>query len=219
MLIVFSITIIFILLIIVILILYKNREYFKNTDFNIYLISLEKDVERREKILKYIEPDIIFSVDGSTLDRELLIKNGKLDTNSKLKLGEIGCYLSHINLIDKSLNSEKYTIIFEDDVKIESDTINKISKIINDAPKDFQILCLGYNYYEEYSEFSEIKYLFGSQAYVINPRNINRDDLKKFFPINEPYDIVLPRNLKTYIVIPKLVELQENSISNTQGIN
>ena len=49
---------------------------------------------------------------------------------------------------------------------------------------------------------------------------MTKEKINKLFPIKKPYDIILPITFKTYIVIPKIVELNEKfgGISNTQGI-
>ena len=187
-------------------------------DINIYLVSLEKDKERRESL--NIIPDYTYAVDGSKLDIDKLKSENILTKDCTLSKGEIGCFLSHIHLLNKVVDTGKYTLILEDDAKVPEDLIEKIIKTIKTAPGDFDILFLGYNYYEEYTTFKQINYLHGAQAYLINPKNMNKEKINKLLPISKPYDLILPIFFKTYIVIPKIVELHEKfgGISNTQSI-
>jgi len=187
-------------------------------DINIYLVSLEKDKERRKYL--NIKPDYTYAVDGSKLDIVKLKNENILSKDCKLTKGEIGCFLSHVHLLNKAIDTGKFTLILEDDAKVPEGLIEKIINTIETSPKDFDILFLGYNYHEEYTTFKQINYLHGAQAYLINPKNMTKEKIKKLFPIEKPYDVVLPVTFKTYIVIPKIVELNEKfaGVSNTQGI-
>lgn len=190
----------------------------KECDFlNIFVVSLEKDNLRREKL--DINPSYIYAINGQYLDIDKL-KNDGIVINNKLTKGEIGCYLSHIHMLKKALESNKQVLIIEDDAKIEVDTFQKI-KALKDIPEDWDILFIGYNYYEQFSinEFNKIKYLHGAHAYLVNNKNITIEKINSLLPIDKPYDIILPIKLKTYIVKPKIIELGDfGHISNTQGI-
>ena len=186
-------------------------------DFNVYLISLEKDKERRDNL--NVKPDFIYAVNGHELNIDELKKNGTIIQDCKLTKGEIGCFMSHIELLKKSLKSDKYVLILEDDAKIEDDTFDKIHITLETAPKDFDILFIGYSYYEDYSTFKHINYMHGAQSYIVNPKNITLDKINSLYPFDKPYDVIVPKKFKTYVVIPKIVELSKFSgHSNTQGI-
>ena len=187
-------------------------------DIKIYLVSLEKDEERRKYL--NIKPDYTYAVDGSKLDIDNLKKENIISKDCTLKKGEIGCFLSHVHLLNKVVDSNNYTLILEDDAKVPDDLIDKIINVIENSPKDFEIIFLGYNYYEEYYTFKKNSCVYGTHACLINPKNMTKEKINKLFPIKKPYDIILPITFKTYIVIPKIVELNEKfgGISNTQGI-
>lgn len=189
-----------------------------NDFLNIFVVSLEKDYKRREKL--GIIPDYIYAVNGHELDIDEMKKDGIININNKMTKGEIGCYLSHIHMLKKALESKKQVLILEDDANIEVDTFQKI-KALKDIPEDWDILSIGYNYFEEFSinSFNKIKYLHGTHAYLVNNKNITIEKINSLLPIDKPYDISLPIKLKTYIVKPKIIELGEfGGISNTQGI-
>jgi glycosyl transferase family 25 len=184
---------------------------------DIFLVSLPKDDIRRKNL--GIKPDYTYAVDGSTLDIDKLKKDGIISNNNTLTKGEIGCYLSHVHLLKKALNSKKPVLILEDDAKIEVDTLNKIKKVIENPPKDWDLIFLGYNYYEEYSTFKQINYLHGTHAYLINTKNLTKAKIDSLLPIEKPYDVILPIKFKTYISQPKIIQLGEfGGISNTQSI-
>ena len=66
-------------------------------------------------------------------------------------IGEIGCYLSHYNVIKEVMDNtdmaDDYTVIFEDDVdfdgKVLHEEINNIIKKINNNDIDFDVISLG----------------------------------------------------------------------------
>ena len=104
-------------------------------EYDIFVVSLEKDYKRREKL--GIIPDYIYAVNGQHLDIDELKKDGIININNKMTKGEIGCYLSHIHMLKKTLETNKQVLIIEDDAKIEADTFQKIKELKDNIP-DFQ---------------------------------------------------------------------------------
>jgi glycosyl transferase family 25 len=138
--------IIFFLILFIIYFLYRKNssEYFNNLDLNlndlaINVMNLKKDIKRKEimktQLDKYnLQYEIIEAVDGSLLDIEKL-KQDKLIkiTDSELKKGQYGCYLSHINIWKKFIESDKkYCLVLEDDVKLCEDFSYKLNNLIFD---------------------------------------------------------------------------------------
>lgn len=181
----------------------------------IYLISLDKDVKRREKLTD-VNPVLTFAVNGKDLDVDKLKEDGIVSVDCKLKKGEIGCYLSHIYMMNRALETGKSVLIIEDDVKLSQTEINQIKDVNVDA----DVVCVGHNYYrEEYFTTKPITYLHGMHAYIFNSYNVSNEKMRQFFPIKEAIDVVLPTILSVHVVEPKIVELGEfGHISNTQGI-
>jgi len=200
----------FIIILIIVLYFFTKR---KNID--VYLVSLDKDVERRNNILSKINVDYIYAVDGRKLNLDSL----QIE-NKNLKKGEIGCYMSHVHLLYKSLESSKNNIlVLEDDVEISKNTFSKIQNAIKNAPKDFEILFLGYNYHENH-DYESVSNVYGAHGYIINNKNITKEKIDRLFPIMYPLDIALPKFFKSYIVKPKIIELNNTfkNTSNTQSI-
>jgi hypothetical protein len=184
----------------------------------VFLVSLEKDKERRDNL--GIIPDYIYAVDGSKLDIDKLKADNILSKTNTLRKGEIGCYMSHVELLKKAIQQEdKYVLILEDDAKIEPDTFGKINELLKDVPDDAELIFIGYNYYETY-KYQKSIYLHGTQSYIVNVRNLNLDKINKLYPIEKPIDTIIPKHFVTYIILPKIVELSKYaSYSNTQNIN
>jgi glycosyl transferase family 25 len=108
-----------------------------------YVINLKKDVERKETIKKHFkEHDISFNifeaVNGLDLDLEKLRAEKTLkDKERPLTKGEIGCYLSHIEIWKKFLSSDKkYCLIFEDDVQLCENFKKKINVTLRELDKN-----------------------------------------------------------------------------------
>ena len=219
---VFHISLIIIILIILICtskyktILKFIKENF-NDDIDIYLVSLDKDIERRNEL--NLKVDYTYSFDGSQLDLEKLKTDGIIDKSCKMTKGEIGCYLSHVHMLKKSLTQNKKILVIEDDIKTEKDTFDKINKVLKIAPKDFELLFIGYNYYEKY-EFENNNLVHGTQSYIVNTKLLTEEKINKLYPIKEPIDVTLPKVFKCYITVPKIIELSAKfgGISNTQAI-
>ena len=53
-----------------------------------------------------------------------------ITNNCSLKNGEIGCFLSHVHLLNKSLKNDNLTLIIEDDIDITNQNLEQIQQII-----------------------------------------------------------------------------------------
>lgn len=209
--------------------IYKSEEHFEN-EIPVYLISLEKDIERRNNLLKYVTPDQYSSVNGNKLLPIKTLKERNILEREDLKKGEIACYLSHYNIFDKIKNyNHSYSIIIEDDVEFDiKKNTNIIKDLVNNAPLDWEIIFIGHNYYEKQDQddhtfneytFKKIKLVYGAQSYIINNKAIY-SKMHKLLPVKGPIDIILPSIFTSYIIEPQLTKLSKfGGISNTQGIN
>lgn len=112
-----------------------------------YTINLKRSLDRRvyvnselEKI-SFVENKYIEGVDGNLLSEEDLNLFGQKKAKRRygriLKLGEIGCTLSHRRCYQALLESqEKATIIFEDDIIIRNRDKSIWEKIFKNLEKD-----------------------------------------------------------------------------------
>lgn len=212
----------YIILFLILLLLLYNFKYIDNfinssDKLEIYLISLEKDISRRNLLYKQIQPDFYYAINGKDIDN-----NGI----SNLTRGEIGCYLSHMYMLKKVLTAKSdIVLILEDDAKLilNTETTENILEISKNAPTDWELIFLSYNYYEPTEptneKYKKITKIHGTQSYIVNKKNINIEKINKLLPIVEPIDITFPKKFKSYIYFPKIFDLSEyGNFSNTQNI-
>lgn len=116
----------------------------------IYLVSLQSDIKRREKLEKifpkyYKQFHIINAVDG----RELGVKEYFKKTshffkyyNRMMSPSELGCSLSHLNIMEDFLDSDEETaLVLEDDVTGSDIDIDRIIKLSKKIPADSLVIC------------------------------------------------------------------------------
>lgn len=182
-----------------------NKEAFvipPDINVDIYVISL-RHADRLQHITEQnrklstdgsIKMEIFDAVKGDKLDIDDLTKSGVLDKSMQphdnAKKREIGCYLSHYKMYEKikaeSNKYRQYTIIFEDDIKILTDTfiddVKSALQKLTDNNIDFDMLFLGTlsnNYGEQaidniYYTDKSVNTLAGAHAILINNRNIDK---------------------------------------------
>jgi glycosyl transferase family 25 len=113
-------------------------------------------------------------------------------------LGAIGCYLSHIKLWQKLINSEDNTmLIFEDDIELNFSKLNEINLFLQNVTStqpDWDFIFLGYTKPLMFSNdlcnknICQIKDItFCTHAYIINKKGAKKL-LDKAFPIVHQID-------------------------------
>jgi len=213
---------------------YKVNETFIETsnELPIYIVSLEKSKDRRELLYKDINPEFYYAVHGHHIDKNKI----DIDKSNTMTKGEIGCYLSHIHMLQRAYISAPDTskvLILEDDAKLlitdKKKLMHDINKITEALPNDWELLFIGHNYYETNGDTIEIensdykvkpvKMIYGTQGYLVNTQTLTLDKINKFYPITSPYDITVAKILKSYILEPKIIELSEyGGRSDTQRV-
>jgi GR25 family glycosyltransferase involved in LPS biosynthesis len=218
-----------------------NENFEDSNTLDIYVITLGKK-ERLENIKKQQQKinnkiEIFDAVNGKNLDindlktNNILAYDNKLSENYNNKMGEIGCYLSHLNIYKKikKENKKGYTVIFEDDFSINSDNlINNLKNgidILNSKNIDFDYLFLG-NLKDNHGEnISDNLYyldkninLWGTHAYIINNKNIDKiiDKLNIIrIPIDNSIEKLSFDNVfNTITIYPNLV-IQNGELKST----
>jgi GR25 family glycosyltransferase involved in LPS biosynthesis len=136
-------------------------------DFHSYVINLDKNTERLEKIQKeYNETDL--KIVPLQRYKAVLGKNVNMDdwlsleTQKELKdvetrkyrqytyqltTGAVGCFISHYELAKQLTKDDRtnHYLILEDDAYIDSsNSFEKIQKYCNKAPDDWDIILFGY---------------------------------------------------------------------------
>ena len=167
---------------------------FNKVDIDCFVITMQtpermKNIKENQSKVKF-NIKIFDAVDGAKIDvnsiTDPIIEDSFKNDTSKIRKREIGCYLSHYNLykkIESESDANGYTIIFEDDFLIMSDDFeDKITKTLKDMESsDFDILYIyntsdniGTKYIENVCEIDKSKYLWGTMAYIVKNKNINR---------------------------------------------
>jgi GR25 family glycosyltransferase involved in LPS biosynthesis len=230
----------------------NNNEKFDNKKKNedkidVYIIHMDGNKKREDNIhqqkKKMIGPfniQIFPAVNGKELDFNQFKKNEGANDNDWLipqvkRRGEVGCYLSHRNIIDKirkEKDSSKYSIIFEDDFQVNTNdlysTVHKIINTLNKENLDFDMIYLGnlnHNHAEKIKDdiyvLNKKQDLWGTHGYLI--KNESADKIytliqKIFKPIDNIYqDLLYQDKLKGYVIFPTIINQEGESIIN--GIN
>ena len=172
--------------------IYKDHSKYINAIDIIYWINLDRSNDRRVRMEKIVRNFKIKNI-------RIKANDGKLDTDENIygkfitdkytmtKL-EYACLLSHLNTI-KQFSESKYEIalILEDDLSLEFSIYwNKsISQIINEAPKDWDIIMLGYIISNKQLNTTYTLNTFDNQIYSALSYIINKKSAIKF--INSIY--------------------------------
>ena len=211
-----------------------NIELFYTDTLDLYVITLGnkerlENIELQQKKINN-KIDIFPAVNGKKSDINELKKKYNIK-NEKLRMSEIGCYLSHLNIYKKIKKDNKkgYTIIFEDDFVVKSDNllyeVKKIITILNNKNIDFDFIFLGNlrnnhgkNIQDNIYNIDNANNLYGTHGYIVNNKNIDKiiDKTKK---IDRPIDIIIQdltykKILTTIVISPNLI-VQNNKIKST----
>jgi len=136
------------------------QEYFQllNKYYDkIYVVSLKDATERRERFSNYfkgLDYSFFYGADKNNFTKSQIIADGTFSEdlakmhhrfNKTMKLGEIACSWSHKMVYEDVLaNNYKQVMIFEDDAVPDKEIVNHIPEILNDIPKDCELLMWGW---------------------------------------------------------------------------
>jgi GR25 family glycosyltransferase involved in LPS biosynthesis len=196
----------------------------ENSD--IYVINLDNDIDRWNNLIKNSNINLIriSAINGNNINKELLIEENILDKSSTIKIGQIGCALSHLKAWKESLkNNKPFLIVLEDDVIIDNNIINKIDDLGNYLPKEWDIIFLGgCNVYgKKFNEklliptINNMTYNLCCHAMLINKKSVNKL-LNIMTPLQYPIDNQLRNNydnLNVFYSYPNLINQNKELIS------
>lgn len=121
-----------------------------NSNMKIYIVNLEKDVERKASIKAQLDDlnldyEFISAVYGKNLSQEEISRLSPDFEKTSLTLPELGCALSHINIYKRIVeNNDSVALILEDDIKINRDIIDIIKYISeNNNSNKANVIILG----------------------------------------------------------------------------
>lgn len=162
----------------------KKKKKISLNDINFKCISLSKRTDRREWVDSHLKN---FNIPFEYFDA---LTSNQNRTNIKflqsVKLGNIGCALSHYNLI-KNYDEKKILGIFEDDVLLCEDFHERFKYIEDNFKLDWDIFFLSSFYHLNNDEsrwhksgdfeFTDTKYIhrvygsFCTHSYLVNPKS------------------------------------------------
>lgn len=142
----------------------------------------------------------------------------------KKKLGFIGCALSHLALIEKLRNEERFTI-FEDDVRFIGNPLAVLEQAESQLPSGWDVLYLGANPQEPLVRYSDNLYrLHGggwcTHAMIFNQGRVTDFILRHKAMINKIdvfYANILQKQFNVFITHP-LLATQADGHSDVTGI-
>jgi glycosyl transferase family 25 len=219
-----------------------NEESSLNKDnFDVYLINMTKNVDRLQNFNKhYNKSDIAFkkfkvfpAIVGKNLNLinfvtpkayEQIIeveKTTKRRHHYDLTRGAVGCYLSHLSIYKKIIDSDKeYGIIFEDDSIMASDFYERLQYGINNIPDDWDIFLLGLTCLKCDIKLDYINVIrfWGTHGYII--KNKSAKKLLEYLdrPLSKQIDadislLIKRKVIKVYGINPIIVA-QEGSFKS-----
>ena len=132
--------------------------------------------------------------------------------------GQIGCYLSHLQILQNFvLSKQKYCLIFEDDIHLEKNFKNDLREALQECPEDWDLLYL-YAKPEQKKLSTTIKgkkyilkapRLWYACAYVVSPKGAKKiiDNIQpmRANPIDEHFgELVTQNKLQAFIAKKKI---------------
>ena len=215
---------------------------------DIWFINMYKSTERREfmeKQLKDLDPKIPIhrwpGVNGHLLTdndyNKLEIPAWSrpaftVEARQKIRKGELGCYLSHRNLLEHLVNvnaaAGKGHLILEDDIAIDKDFFKKADAALANLPADWDIVTFGLIEREKNIHVKDVKNNLGKAvwinndyAYLVKHTSLPKI-IKEVSVIREPFDTTLGRAsklgiLNIYSYVPPLVTPRQQNDTTVNG--
>ena len=180
----------------------NNLEKFTFNAITLHNPDRLENIKAQEKIIPNLQINKFNAIKGIDLNQNELLKNNILSNDFKFdstkRSNEIGCYLSHLELL-KSLrkSSKKYHIILEDDFQFVPDTnflqiVNNATNQLNTNSNTFDIIFLGWNlsrtesgsglesesekitWSENLIKLKATNSFYGTYGYMVNSNSLNK---------------------------------------------
>jgi glycosyl transferase family 25 len=201
---------------------------------SIYLINLDRDGDRLALMTKQLSDlgltfDRIRAIYGLDMQDWLhpYFLNAHGEVASDLRLGEVGCYASHLHVMLRVIQDKRPALVLEDDLEIEPD-FPQVLEAISYLPTDWDIVRLSNHYRRGFIPLSGIggRYRIvkfcrvppSTGAYLISPKGANKFLAWKglrSLPVDQDLRHVWDCGMITYGVHPRPVrpDIGESSIA------
>ena len=178
----------------------ENPPMVGNVKFRTFVINMDKDRDRYEKISNYYQNSDLSDIplerysavvgkkvnpeqwltEDAVKDLNHIINNGYRTHHHQLTYGGIGCFLSHYNLAKRLLtekeNIDAY-IVFEDDTAIPKNLLTHIEKNMSEVPDDWDYLMF-YTIRARgdsvNKKINKLKSFWGLNGYIINKKGAQK---------------------------------------------
>ncbi|GAB5382390.1 MAG: hypothetical protein Alis3KO_38490 [Aliiglaciecola sp.] len=124
---------------------------------HVYVLTLDDATDRQENIKQVLEGlnwTFFKATDKRNLNPETFKQDGVYSdavhkrtkrTSRSMKTGEVACSLSHVRMYQDMLdNNYQHVLILEDDVLPEPQSLIRFNEVMQQLPKDWEVLMLGY---------------------------------------------------------------------------
>lgn len=211
-----------------------------NNIIHCYVINLEWEREKRERMKRRLANDFsnvefIKAVNGKELSAEVISSvydksKTLMNIGRELTLGEIGCAISHLRIMENVVANNQIALILEDDIEL---MINEavLKELLGNFPDDWECMLLGHH--SKYSRFEEgIKSKWykktlvndiscfrfcerpaGGYGYMINKAGAKKV-LSSFKSITKPIDSWSDKVVNLYGISPALIHVVNLDNSN-----
>lgn len=184
-------------------------------DSKIYLLSLERRSDRRER---FFAQNLPYKIDVfKAIDAKNVIYRGRL------KKGQVACKLSHMEIIrDAIKNKHTFITIFEDDAQITFDFNERID-LLKNIPEDWDMVYLGAHHYMKPTPVSDgigrCVTALSTVAYIINQRMYQTllKELKRDMILDVIYTNIIQQSYNCYCIFPNIVT-QVDGYSDIESI-
>jgi GR25 family glycosyltransferase involved in LPS biosynthesis len=138
-------------------------------DIKTYVINLARRKDRLTELIIPFDYEVFEATDGYELYKDTDYTNNKK--------GHLGCLTSHKRLLTKIYESDlDYCLVFEDDVDLCDDFLEKLKQVIKEAPEDWDLIYLGgwnVNDKIQYSEHLDIaEKVYTTHSYLVRRKFI-----------------------------------------------
>ena len=161
---------------------------------NIYLINMDNDTDRLNKVTKECDKvNIKFErfpgVKVSDLSKNILDKYIPKEIQKYGTDGMIGCGLSHLFIWQDAIQKNyKNILVFEDDIYFSPNFNEYVKNVMEELPKDYDILYLGYKDLFRCEPPKDVSFNYIYKPYyplLTHAMIISNKGLKKLIPNNK----------------------------------
>jgi GR25 family glycosyltransferase involved in LPS biosynthesis len=162
-----------------------------------YVINLKRRPDRLEQFKNNFgshfsnDIEVVYGFDGKNFNNELKEEQELIKKCFNIKLGEVGCALSHFRIYKDIINNYDYGMIFEDDAIPCENFTEKLNIILDQVPKDFDFLYIGGRFHKDFTMPDNYVYKISS--------NIVQHNEEHFGPAHD-------RTTHSYIISKKMAQ-------------